>query len=494
MKRKNNKISIKWRIFLSLVAFAFVILAVLWILQIGCLEKIYRSIKIKTVEKSAAAVSSNIDNENLSELVNGLSQQNNICITVMDMSGNIYADSDILPDCVIHKMSSETKIMLCVQAYMSGGKYLEYYERSNFINHNYQGGKYQNPTNGQIPQDEGMAETMIYVLIKADCNDPAEKKAIIINSSIMPVAATVSTLKTQLIWVSAIMIVTALIVALILSRHVSKPIEKLNDSAKVLAAGNYDVSFDNSGYKEIGELADTLNCAAAELSKVETLRRELIANVSHDLRTPITMISGYSEVMRDIPNENTPENLQVIIGEANRLTILVNDMLDLSKLQSGMQKLNTETLELTVLIREIVMRFEKMTSHLGFSFEMLLTDRVYVNADRVKLSQVIYNIISNAVNYSTDDKRITIKESVENGVVKVAVTDRGCGISEEGLKYIWQRYYKDEYHNRPVAGTGLGLSIVKSVLDMHGAKYGAESKLGEGSTFWFSLEVKNDQT
>lgn len=230
--------------------------------------------------------------------------------------------------------------------------------------------------------------------------------------------------------------------------------------------------------------------AANELSKVEGLRRDLIANVSHDLRTPITMICGYGEVMRDIPNENTPENLQVIIDEANRLTVLVNDMLDLSKLQSGMQKLNCEDICLTELIREIINRFETMTSHLGYSYELHLVEDVYVNADRVKISQVIYNIVSNAVNYSVNDKHILITQKKEKDLIKTEVTDRGCGISEEGLKYVWQRYYKDEYHNRPIVGTGLGLSIVKSVLDMHNATYGVTSKVGQGSTFWFALKIK----
>lgn len=122
----------------------------------------------------------------------------------------------------------------------------------------------------------------------------------------------------------------ALIFAAIMSKKVSKPIIKINESAKELAKGNVAVHFDGEGYREITELNDTLNYAAEELSKVENLRRELIANVSHDLRTPLTMITGYAEVMRDIPGENTPENVQIIIDEANRLTSLVNDMLDIS--------------------------------------------------------------------------------------------------------------------------------------------------------------------
>ena len=123
------------------------------------------------------------------------------------------------------------------------------------------------------------------------------------------------------------------------------------------------MDFDASGYREIAELANTLNYAAKELSKVEALQRELIANISHDLRTPLTMITGYAEVMRDIPNENTPENVQIIIDEAKRLTTLVSDVLDISKLQSGTIPFNGEVLNLTENIREILTRYTKLTEY-----------------------------------------------------------------------------------------------------------------------------------
>ena len=131
------------------------------------------------------------------------------------------------------------------------------------------------------------------------------------------------------------MILLSFGLALFISSRLSKPLEQMNESAKQLGEGKYDIRFPEQGAREVAELAATLNYAAAELSKVEDLRRELIANVSHDLRTPLTMISGYAEVMRDIPGENTPENVQIVIDEANRLTGIVNDLLDLSKLQAG---------------------------------------------------------------------------------------------------------------------------------------------------------------
>ena len=272
----------------------------------------------------------------------------------------------------------------------------------------------------------------------------------------------------------------------------SQPIIKINRSAKALGSGNYQVTFDENGYQEISELARALNYAARELSKVENLQRELIANISHDLRTPLTMITGYSEVMRDLPGENTPENVQVIIDEAKRLTTLVNDVLDISKLQSGTQTLHRTDFSLTESIRKILERYTKLVD---YDISFLAEQDVWVYADELKISQVIYNLINNAITHTGPDKKVTITQTLLSGSpqrVRIAVTDTGEGLEEDKLQDIWERYYKvDKTHKRAQVGTGLGLSIVKTVLDLHGgASYGVDSTLGHGSTFWFELPAK----
>ena len=194
----------------------------------------------------------------------------------------------------------------------------------------------------------------ILILSRVITLPTGEERIILLNSTISPVDATVRTLRVQLSMVTVLMILLALCISLILSRHLAKPIVKVNETAKELARGKYDIVFDGGGYREISELNQTLNYTAGELSKVEGLRRELLANISHDLRTPLTMITGYAEMMRDIPGENTPENVQTIIDEASRLTRLVNDLLDLSKLQAGVQKLTVSTFGLTQMIRDTI--------------------------------------------------------------------------------------------------------------------------------------------
>ena len=267
----------------------------------------------------------------------------------------------------------------------------------------------------------------------------------------------------------------------------------MNRAAKRLAKGCYDADFHVDGYKEVTELSDSLIHASEQLSRNDRLQKELIANISHDLRTPLTMIIGYSEVMRDLPGENTPENVQVIIDETQRLAQLVNDLLDLSKLQAGSRMPTLESLNLTDLIESTMLRYEKLTKKDGYRIEYSADVSVDVRADRTMLLQVIYNLINNAINYTGSDKlvRVTQRLSEDGTRVRVSVIDSGVGIAPDQIPLIWDRYYKiDRVHRRAMIGTGLGLSIVKQILEAHRTTYGVESKVGEGSTFWFDMPVE----
>ena len=216
-----------------------------------------------------------------------------------------------------------------------------------------------------------------------------------------------------------------------------------------------------------------------------------MANVSHDLRTPLTMIKGYVEMMQDLPGGNNPKNLQIIIDEVNRLNVLVNDMLDLSKISSKTIELHPQLYSITDNLIEIVERYQKFQENKEFQFILNYDQNVNVIADESKLDQVIYNFINNAINYSGDAKKIEINQVVENNYVKISVKDYGVGIKKEKLEYIWDRYYRiDKGHQRSIQGSGLGLSIVKGILEYHNFEYGVESTVGSGSTFWFKMPIK----
>ena len=218
------------------------------------------------------------------------------------------------------------------------------------------------------------------------------------------------------------------------------------------------------------------------------MQKDLIANISHDLRTPLTMIIGYAEVMRDIPNENNRENIQIIIDEASRLNQLVNDILFISKAQNDSLQIENENI--TLLIKEIIERAKKMTEKDNYNFIFMYDEEIVFPFDKMKISQVVYNLIGNAITHTGADKKIFIEQIKIDAKVKIIVSDTGKGIAKEELKNIWERYYKiDDFHNRDTVGTGLGLSIVKNIIKLHNGRVGVESSLGNGSSFYFELPL-----
>ncbi|MED9969008.1 MAG: HAMP domain-containing sensor histidine kinase [Ruminococcus sp.] len=331
-------------------------------------------------------------------------------------------------------------------------------------------------------------ENMVSAKIISDKN--GRERFIIITSSITPLTTTLEIIQKQLLLVSIVFIILSVVFSIYASRRIAKPISQTNQAAKELAKKNYGVEFNASGYLEVEELNDTLQTTKTELAATEKLQQELIANISHDLRTPLTMITGYAEVMRDLPGENTPENVQVIIDEATRLSTLVNDLLDLSKLQSGAVQTKKKDFCLTDSIKDIFKRYTKLIEQEGYVLSFESSENVYINADELRISQVIYNLVNNAINHCGDDKTVIIRQIVNNRKVLVEITDHGEGIPADKLPYIWERYYKvDKEHRRGVIGSGLGLSIVKGILDAHNARYGVRSTPNKGSTFWFELNI-----
>ena len=263
-----------------------------------------------------------------------------------------------------------------------------------------------------------------------------------------------------------------------------------------MGKGNYNVDFttDSSIY-EIKELSNTLNQTKNELAKTDELRRELLANVSHDLKTPLTMIKAYAEMIRDInykDKKKMKDNLNIIIDETDRLNLLVNDILDLSKMQSNIIELNYEYFDLDLVIKNIISRFDYLKETNSIYFKCDIDSNLSVYADKKKIEQVIYNLISNAINYVGEDKQIVINAKLVNDMVKVSIEDHGEGLDREELNLIWDKYYKiDKQYKRNKVGTGLGLSIVKNIFELHNIDYGVNSKKKEGTSFYFNMKFKN---
>ena len=294
-------------------------------------------------------------------------------------------------------------------------------------------------------------------------------------------------------FIAVFVFVLAFAVSSAVSGWLTKPISEMTKKAKLLAGGDFNVDFHGADYgQEMVELADTLNFARDEISKVDHMQKELIANVSHDFKTPLTMIKGYAsmimEISGDIP-EKRNKHAQVIIDETDRLASLVADVLDLSKLRSGLQELKTSIVDMSAYTREIVDRFAYLCESQGYTLSLDIEEGLLAEVDELKIGQAIYNLVGNAVNYTGEDKTVfvALKRTGEQ-TFRFLVRDTGAGIKKEELATIWERYYRSsEMHKRPVKGTGLGLSIVKAVLQRHGLRFGVESELGRGSTFYIDF-------
>ncbi|MDR2753903.1 MAG: HAMP domain-containing histidine kinase [Oscillospiraceae bacterium] len=341
----------------------------------------------------------------------------------------------------------------------------------------------------------GNASRAVYVA-KATPS-PSGDRYIYVASAIPPADVTVRVLATQFVFITVVLLFLASVGAYMLSRRIAKPILRLTDSAKDLAKGEFKARVLPEDYTEIVELNEELTRATQALTKTERYRRELLANVSHDLKTPLTIIKFYGEMIRDFSAEGQTEKIVAhsakIIEESDRLAEMVNGLLEVSKLEQT-QEIASEPLRLDLLLEETLGRFSALEAQ-EFVFDYTAPGEVTVMGNRELLGRVVYNLIANAVSYVGEDKRVEVRLVLQKQpggatIARVEVTDHGQGIPSEELPHIWERYYKSsQSHRRGVAGSGLGLSIVRTALRLHKADFGAESVLEQGSTFWFVLPV-----
>lgn len=458
---KLNKDSIKFKIPFYLFIFVIAMLLFLWISEILLLDTIYKKTKTDTIMEVGEHISQNINHPEIEKYVEQMVLRNDVCIAIFDHNGT----PTFQKGCSQNEFSNTTRLFERMNdAYHNHGTFVEEVKKTEVINtgfnfipvKTYHELQYSHIVNQRVPY---------YIFM---------------NSTITPLDDTVDTLKTILTIVTLGMGFIAILLGLYISKKIITPIHALNQSAKKL--GKEDVSFDVKGYQEIEELSSTLNQANQDLHQVEKLRNELISNISHDLKTPLTMIGGYAEMMRDLPDENNEENLNIIIEETKYLTRLVNDVLDLSKLQAGAQKIDITTFDLTQMILDKIERTKSFCD-----IEFIYDTHIQVKADEMKISQVFYNILNNAIHYTKD--KVIVRQIIQNKTVRIEIQDNGEGIEENELDSIWECYYRSSNHSRQVSGSGLGLYICKQILDLHQAKYGVTSIVHEGSTFYFELDV-----
>lgn len=458
-----------------LLLFTVIVLGLLWLFQIVFLQKFYTTMRQDAVKSSAITMINEYGRDGYEKVFDKLAYENEICIRVVDIYGlrTLYSNDDIMGgNCMIHGGSRISDYIMELRQSETG-----------VISH-----KLKNP---RTQLDTLLLGSLLFDSDNNVCG------YLLINATLEPVGSTVKILKKQLAYVTIILVGVCILLAVIISKSVAKPIVNITKSAERLAKGDYETKFDGGKYTEIQMLAHTLNYASDEISRVDTMQRDLIANVSHDLRTPLTMLKAYAEMIRDLSGDNPvkrAEHLGIIIDETDRLALLVSDMLDLSKIENGSQKLNFSEMNVTAKLHEIIDRYKGFCEKDGYTISFTPDEEITVVCDIVKIEQVIYNLINNAINYTGDDKRIYVRQINKDKYVRIEISDTGEGISEENIKLIFDKYYRSKNHKREVVGTGLGLSIVKAILKKHNYPYGVQSTVGKGSTFWFEISLDNQRT
>ena len=498
-KKNKKRLPLTFKLLFSFLGFTAAIISFLIICQMFLLEEFYLHTTKGTLQGAVGSLS-NVSLSELQEECDKIALETDMCVLVYDNSGKQLASSDASGRCLIHKLGNFNLNELYDSAIKAGGTVIRPIELE---------GPYGKEDGGywaSIPPDAPpvdidddyvehyRAEPNDFELSRLICasvvNTDEGTRFILADCNLEPVGVLKDTLSLQLSVASLVAIIVSLIAAILLSRRLARPLCRLSRKTAQLANGDYSASFEGGGCREIDALSESLNFAAGELSKVNEMQKRLIANVSHDLRTPLTMISGYAEVMRDIPGENSPENIQVILDETARLTALVNDLIDLSKINSAEYTPKPERFSLSELVESTADRFKRLNECKGYTINFRADGECFVYADRSGILQVLYNLIGNALAYTGEDRNVYVTLSEENGNALVEIRDTGKGIAPEELESTWERYYRSqENHLRGVGGSGLGLSIVKEILTAHGTEFGVKSTLGKGSTFYFMLPI-----
>lgn len=493
MKIKTNFNTLKYNIWTYFILYTVIIILVIWILQVVFMDGYYQSVRQRELETTGAKLALMMntdypDNDNIDKWVS-------TAVSANEAGMNTY---------LCHEENGEL-IKESIYSYFIHGDYkpinvgpeelrgsflftesilqLDNSEKSSLCYY------YTNT-------DSAGGEKTFCVYLTRVSNELGDYYLFLISAR-TSLSEAIAVIQFQLIIVTVVVIIISFILSWVIATRLSEPIQRMSNTAKKWAEGDGNAVFSGESYDELNELAEALNYAKEGISKTGLLQRDLLANVSHDLKTPLTMIKAYAEMIRDISGDNKQKreaHTNVIIDEADRLAMLVNDILDLSKLQNAGENENMQQTNLSELVERVIYRFSDFGTREGYKILSNIEPDLFTLCDERQIEQVVYNLIGNSINYTGKD--MTVKVSLKrtnDKILLLEIIDSGKGIEPELVDTIWEKYYRfSETHQRPVKGTGLGLSIVKTILQNHKLRFGVISKKGVGSNFFVEFKELED--
>jgi signal transduction histidine kinase len=459
-----------------------IIIVILWLFQIAFLDKFYSSLKIGGVKGNVENIVEKIEKLNGISQINGSEEimgklesyinEKQISVEVLDADYQVIYQGTSGSNMNVPGVMKES-ILVGAKKAMSGE------ESEQEVTHPKFGYKFM-------------------ILCIPVIYENKVEGVMIVTMPMASIRETVEILKSQLIIITVILLLVALIISFKLSKNFADPILKISRQAESYEAGKYKMRIQDTRNDEIGKLAQRMNAMGEALARNDVFQKELIANVSHELRTPLTLIRGYAETLRDVTGgnpEKREKQLGVIIDESERLGIMVEDILNLAQLQSGTVVLVKEEFSLREMLQSIKEQYE--LSEEGNKLKLIGVEELKepLAGDKNRIRQVFYNLIGNAFRHAGKKQLVEVVVTQMKTRIKIEVKDYGEGIANSDIDHVFERYYKGKrIDGQKSEGTGLGLSIVKSILEMHKAAYGVESKVGEGTTFWFELGKSGSYT
>ncbi len=490
MKIKTKSFRLKlWMYFVFFTAMIFI---VLWLLQTVFLQSFYNDMLIKNTQSAAGTIIENSSCETIDDTIDELTRDNSILVFITDESGNLIYSSDEFKG--IHNQfgsensGDETKD----QEHKTQNKHMDGYRALPEI--------YSTFLDTLKESESGTAEYVtdhLYIYgTYIDYYNTEEKAVLYISTTLDAVGAPVHIISVQLIWVTVLSLLTGFVLSWFIARKFGKPLAQLSEKAKKLGKSDYSAEFGKSFCSEFDELNHTLDKTSERLIRSGNFQMELLANVSHDLRTPLTMIKGYAEMIRDISWEDEQqcrEDLAVIIKEADRLTALVNEILEYSELQSEEHTEELTEVDLSHIVNRVTDSFEVLYKPERIVIERETAKEVVVLGNSSRLERALFNLMDNAVRHTGESRKIKVSLSVQNHKARIDVTDYGSGISPAELEHIWDRYYTSR-QRKGKGVSGLGLAIVKQTVMLHNGNCYVKSSENKGSTFTIELDCKSTKS
>ena len=468
--------------------FTALIFTVLWLLQTVFLQSFYEAMLISNTKKAAEKIISAGSSSTINDTIDELTHDNSILVFITSRDGSVLFSSDEFkggkrvrgeqervppgfsdnekPDMIDRRMNYR----------MLPDGYTDFLQ------------KLSDSENGEVQYS---ADSIFVYGTYMDYYGSDDKSVLYVSTTIDTVGPSVTIISMQLVWVTALSLIIGFVLSWFIAKRFSVPLDKLSEKAKKVGDKDYSPDFRRGFCRELDQLNDTLDTTNEKLIKARDFQMELLANVSHDLRTPLTMIKGYSEMIRDISwsdEEQCASDLAVIIKEADRLTALVNEILEYSELQSDTLRDEKEAADITALLNRVADTFDTLYKPEKLVLERSISDGVFVNGNAARLERAVYNLLDNAARHTGSSRKVLLSLTAKGKNARIEVTDYGDGIPESEAVHIWDRYYTSRQRGGKGV-SGLGLAIVKRIVTLHGGECSVISQQGKGSTFIIELPL-----